>query len=303
MKWVKHDTNAHNDAKLQNVLLDYGLEGYGLYWYCIELIAGRVDKDNITFELEHDARIIAKNTGSTAERVTNIMQYFIRTGLFESDEGVVTCLKLARRLDQSMTSNPQMREIIQAFKLNEAPELPKPDQTQGELLDNCSVNITDKCNENLPNNCKGGENNPVDNQEVNNSHDPVMISSDKVMQDKTRLDKTRVDNKNNSAFDVNAAFVEFWAEWPKSYDQRKTAHTKFKSKCKSKKTFNLIMSGLIAHKPELLTRENQFIPAAATWLNQERYLDEPAPPRNGPGPSGGGGNFSGSDYGTPSGSL
>lgn len=116
MKWIKHDTDANQDAKLQNVLLDYGLEGYGLYWYCIELIAGRVDKDNITFELEHDSRIIAKNTGSTAQKVSEIMKYFVSVGLFEDSQGVVTCLKLARRLDKSMTSNPQMREIIENFK-------------------------------------------------------------------------------------------------------------------------------------------------------------------------------------------
>lgn len=116
MKWVKHDTDANQDAKLQNVMLDYGLEGYGLYWYCIELIAGKVDKDNITFELEHDARIIARNTGSTTQKVSEMMKYFVEIGLFECSSNTITCFKLAKRLDQSMTSNPQMREIIQNFK-------------------------------------------------------------------------------------------------------------------------------------------------------------------------------------------
>ena len=116
MKWLKHDTDANQDAKLQNVLLDYGLEGYGLYWYCIELIAGKVDPNNITFELEHDSRIIARNVGSTPQKVSEMMQYFVNNGLFESSDGVITCLKLAKRLDQSMTSNPQMREIISNFK-------------------------------------------------------------------------------------------------------------------------------------------------------------------------------------------
>ncbi len=116
MKWIKHDTDANQDAKLQNVLLDYGLEGYGLYWYCIELIAGKIDKDNITFELEHDARIIARNVGSTAQKVEEMMKYFVQNGLFEDSQGVITCFKLARRLDQSMTSNPQMRELIDKIK-------------------------------------------------------------------------------------------------------------------------------------------------------------------------------------------
>lgn len=116
MKWIKHDTDANQDAKLQNVLLDYGLEGYGLYWYCIELIAGKVDKDNITFELEHDARIIARNTGSTPQKVEEMMRYFVKNGLFESCDGVITCLKLAKRLDKSMTSNPEMRSLIESLR-------------------------------------------------------------------------------------------------------------------------------------------------------------------------------------------
>lgn len=112
MQWFKHDSNANGDDKLQNVLLDYGLEGYGLYWYCLELIVNRVDKDNITFELKHDARIIARNTGSTDTKVQEMMKRFVELGLFENSEGAITCLKLLRRMDSSMTSNKTMREII-----------------------------------------------------------------------------------------------------------------------------------------------------------------------------------------------
>lgn len=112
MQWFKHDSDANADAKLQNVLLDYGLEGYGLYWYCIEMIVGKVCADNLSFELEHDARIIARNTGSTPQKVAEMMKYFVSIGLFECSEGVITCMKIARRLDQSMTSNPKMRQLI-----------------------------------------------------------------------------------------------------------------------------------------------------------------------------------------------
>lgn len=80
-------------------MLDYGLEGYGLYWYCIELIAQRVNGDNLTFELEHDARIIARNTGSTPQKVAQMMTSFIDLGLLNADNGHVFCLKLASRCD------------------------------------------------------------------------------------------------------------------------------------------------------------------------------------------------------------
>jgi hypothetical protein len=99
MKWFKHDTDANMDAKLQEVMLDYGLEGYGLYWYCIELIAQNVNGDNLTFELEHDCRIIARNTGSTPQKVEQMMKSFIRLGLLNADDGHVFCFKLASRCD------------------------------------------------------------------------------------------------------------------------------------------------------------------------------------------------------------
>ncbi|MGL5489202.1 MAG: conserved phage C-terminal domain-containing protein [Shewanella sp.] len=155
MKWFKHDTNASSDSKLQNVLLDYGLEGYGLYWYCIELIAGNVDADNITFSLEHDARIIARNTGSTAQKVEEMMRYFVTIGLFENCDGVITCMKLAKRIDQSMTSNPAMRAIINSFKL-----------AKGSNIANSAA-------------------------EESKSHDVIKVNHDSVMQDKIRLDQIR----------------------------------------------------------------------------------------------------------------
>lgn len=99
MKWFKHEATANMDAKLQEVLLDYGLEGYGLYWYCLELIAGNVEADKLTFELEHDARIIARNTGSSVQRVEEMMGRFSSLGLFENSDGVITCLKLAKVSD------------------------------------------------------------------------------------------------------------------------------------------------------------------------------------------------------------
>jgi len=112
LKWFKHDADAHRDAKLKRVIMKYGMEGYGLYWHCIELIAGSVDVNNITFELEHDAEIIAHDTGIHFERVQEMMTYMVNLGLFENDNGVITCMKLAKRLDQSMTSNPNFRQLI-----------------------------------------------------------------------------------------------------------------------------------------------------------------------------------------------
>lgn len=151
MKWFKHDADANADAKLQNVLLDYGLEGYGLYWYCVELIAGKVDVDNLTFQLEHDARIIARNTGSTTQKVEEMMKYFVKLGLFECSDNVISCLKMARRLDKSMTSNSKMRELIEKIKLeNHDGVMTIPDSVMQEekRIDNNNMSFSndENCN-------------------------------------------------------------------------------------------------------------------------------------------------------------
>jgi len=118
MKWLKHDSDANMDFKLQQLLLDYGLEGYGLYWYCLELIVNKVDVGNITFRLEHDSRIIARNTGSTVQRIEEMMKRLVELKLFEHDGKFITCIKIAKRLDKSMTSNNKMRLIIDQIKTN-----------------------------------------------------------------------------------------------------------------------------------------------------------------------------------------
>lgn len=115
MKWFKHDSNAHIDAKMKKVRHNYGIEGYGLYWYCLELISGLVDKDNITFELEEDAETIAKEWNMKPESVQKIIRYMCDIGLFESNNGVITCLKLAKRLDDTNAKNPEIKLILESL--------------------------------------------------------------------------------------------------------------------------------------------------------------------------------------------
>jgi hypothetical protein len=47
-----------------------------------------------------------------------MMKRFVTLGLFENVDGKITCLKVAKRLMSSATSNPQMRNLIQNIKLS-----------------------------------------------------------------------------------------------------------------------------------------------------------------------------------------
>lgn len=142
MKWFKHDSDANMDDRLQEVLLDYGLEGYGLYWYCLELITSKINGDNITFELKHDSRIIARNTGCSVQKVEEMMKFLIRLGLFENTEGKITCLKLAKRLDKSMTTNPRMRDFIDSLRASNVMLQTGDVMTKSEIVMTQSENVS-----------------------------------------------------------------------------------------------------------------------------------------------------------------
>lgn len=94
------------------------MEGYGLYWYCLEMIAGLIDRNHLTFELEHDAELIAHDTGIHYELVQEMMTYMVNQGLFENSSGTITCIKMAKRIDQSMTSDTEFRRLIKELNNN-----------------------------------------------------------------------------------------------------------------------------------------------------------------------------------------
>ena len=111
MKWFKHDSDANMDAKLKRLRIKYGMAGYGLYWYCLELIAQGIDQKKITFELEHDAEILAHDTGINYQVVNEMMIFMVDIGLFENVNGAITCFKMAMRLDDHTARNPQIKDI------------------------------------------------------------------------------------------------------------------------------------------------------------------------------------------------
>lgn len=120
MKWFKHESNSSMDAKLQELLLDYGASGYGLYWYCLELIAEKVSSKNVTFELEHDARVIARNLNLTVQETQDMMQKMVDLGLFDINQNNrIMCISMVKILDDSLRKSKYSAEILSNFNESE----------------------------------------------------------------------------------------------------------------------------------------------------------------------------------------
>lgn len=94
--------------------MKYGIEGYGLYFACVEIIAGNLKAENVTFELEHDAEILAHKFKVDTIKVEKMMKYMVELKLFEYniENGRIICLQLAKRLDNHMSRNPEIKKIV-----------------------------------------------------------------------------------------------------------------------------------------------------------------------------------------------
>lgn len=78
-------------------------------------------------------------------------------------------------------------------------------------------------------------------------------------------------------------FDEFWELYPRKRGS-KPAKAAWRSKARTVRVADEIISGLKAQLPSFLTKEIQFIPYAQKWLNEERWKDPiEQPSRNGNG--------------------
>ena len=112
-----------------------------MYWYCIELIALDIGAKNITFALEEDAETIAMEWNLDQLKVQDMMLYMVELGLFETDAlGRVTCLKLAKRLDDTNSKNPEIQKVLRELKKSQEVQIaPTPTNSENVVSDKLSL--------------------------------------------------------------------------------------------------------------------------------------------------------------------
>lgn len=76
--------------------------------------------------------------------------------------------------------------------------------------------------------------------------------------------------------EIDAEFeAHFWPVYPRKV-AKGTARKCYRT-ARKRASFELIMTGLRRFVPIATDKETRFIPHASTWLNGERWLDEPGP--------------------------
>lgn len=127
MYWFKHLSDMSEDRKVKRLIRRYGSDGYAVYVYIIERIVKTLNSDSPTPDLEESSVDIAQDFAIETTRVEEIIWYCIQQGLFEQDEdtGRVVAHKVYKFIDQSMSSSPEIRKMLQKYKKQhtEAPQI------------------------------------------------------------------------------------------------------------------------------------------------------------------------------------
>jgi hypothetical protein len=157
MKWFKHYTKSMTDAKIEKLIMKYGIEGYGIYFACLEIIAGNLTIENITFELEHDVEILAYKFKIDTVKLMEIMKYCVNLGLFEYNESNqrISCMKLLKYIDDSTAKNPEIRKIVSHCKGNSElfginPKESEQIRLDKNRIDNINILSSDKSDNSPP---------------------------------------------------------------------------------------------------------------------------------------------------------
>lgn len=75
MKWYKHYSDAHSNLKLQQVIIEFGMEGYGFWWVCVELIA----QQGVSFRIKSEKKwkkALEYTSKLTEKRIDEILEFF-----------------------------------------------------------------------------------------------------------------------------------------------------------------------------------------------------------------------------------
>ena len=140
MQFFKHYANMRNDVKINRLIRKYGLEGYGLYNLIVESIAESLSSDHPIPELEETAEDIAdKYRGDTA-KISEMMQFMLKQGLFEVDEitGRILCRKIYKFIDKSQTRSEEIRSMIEIYKTSVCP---RQIETVRDIADRSRVEV------------------------------------------------------------------------------------------------------------------------------------------------------------------
>lgn len=95
--YFRHDANAHGDLKIKSLRKKYGWEGYGWWWYLIELL--RSEDNYKLYYCDNTFEGMSEDLKCEAEKVREFIDYCIGKNLIVEEEGYIYAPRLSRDME------------------------------------------------------------------------------------------------------------------------------------------------------------------------------------------------------------
>lgn len=103
MKWYKHESSARHDVKIKILMQNHGVEGYGIYFIMLEVIAEYAKENNIAewgfVDKIHSVETLAAEAGVTPDKLRKVLETCNKLDLFQKKNGRLFCEQILKRLD------------------------------------------------------------------------------------------------------------------------------------------------------------------------------------------------------------
>jgi hypothetical protein len=86
LRWFKHLTRSHDDAKLCSIMEEFGAEGYGVWWIILERIGAEMEGPDPSTFLEIPIRNWAKSCHISVKKLQKFVRFCSDFEIFQSEQ-------------------------------------------------------------------------------------------------------------------------------------------------------------------------------------------------------------------------
>ncbi len=262
INFFPHDINASQDPKIIRLLMKHGSKGYGLYWRIIELMA-----QNSKGELTIDYNLLGYTLRESAELIKSVIHDFdlfvissesfyskrlAKEIQFANDKSLLAKQKAEKRWSKSKSNTIEMPQH------NNGNTIEMPQHSSSNAHNITEHNITEHIN-NISIKNDGGDS------------VKLLLPPPVVTENATAKAESKAAKQEQIALEGDFEF--FWTIYPKKKGKKEALRAYLKARKKTSRDELLEALREIKAK-EWKFKELQYVPNAATWLNQERWADE-----------------------------
>jgi hypothetical protein len=234
--WFRHDSSAHDDPKILELIAAHGWEGYGVFWAIVEALR------------ECDGyKIPSRSIPGLCFRMRieqSIIDSMIEIGLLVESDEMIYSESLLERMEEWDIKRQRCRAAASLGGKAKA------ERTRSESVANAKANAKQ-----TPTDC---------------SADALPRREEKRREEKRRI------NTVTRACALDTDFDSFWKMYPKKIGKKAALRAFQNARKSGLPEIHVVVSAIEKHRKSDQWRRDggKFIPNPATWLNQGRWDDE-----------------------------